>query len=122
MNEAQAVYSWLSGFSVPAYAATSVPSDAEYPYLTYSLPVGSWGRGEAAMTVDLWFYGDSEARPNAKAREIGAALGMGGVQLHVDGGTLWLKRGSPFSVPYGQEDTRVKARRINISVEYDTVS
>ena len=119
-NEAQAVYTWLSGFQIPAYASTSVPSDAAYPYLTYELPVGEWQGGELALTVDLWYYGDSESVPNAKAREIRAALGLGGVKLDVDGGQLWLKRGSPFSQPWKQDDDKVKSRRVNVSIEYLT--
>ncbi len=121
MNEAQAVYSFLSGFGVPAYAASSVPSETEYPYLAYQLAVGGWNKGEVTVPVDLYYRGDSEAAPNAKAREIRAALGDGGAVVPIDGGALWLKRGDPFVSSFGDEgDDKVKGRRINIDVEFLT--
>jgi len=121
MTDAAAIQAFLAGFSIPAMASTAVPADQPYPYLTYDLPTGEWAGGELTITVDLYYYGDSEAVPNAKAREIRTALGMGGVQLATDHGTLWLKRGSPFSQPWPTERDKVKARRINIDVEYQTV-
>ena len=42
-TKAATVHSFLAGFGIPAYAATSVPDDAEFPYLTYYLVDGAWG-------------------------------------------------------------------------------
>lgn len=120
MTPEAAMQRFWEGFGMPAYAASSVPHDAEYPYLTYDMPVCYWGQGEAAQTVNLWFRTDSEAAPNAKAREIGGAIGPGGVQLRCDGGTVWLKRGSPFAQAVADEDDpKVKRRYLNVSLEYN---
>ena len=77
-------------------------------------------RGEVNMPVNVWYRTDSEAEPNAKVREIGKALGMGGVTLPCDGGMLWLKKGSPWAqaMTVEGEDEKVKRRYVNINIEF----
>ena len=97
MTPEAAVYTFLSSFGIPAYAASSVPDQATFPYLTYDLVLGEWGQPEVNMPVNVWYRTDSEALPNAKVREISQAIGMGGVTLPCDGGMLWVKKGSPWA-------------------------
>lgn len=120
MTPEAAIYSWLSGFAIPAYAAASVPDEAEFPYITYDLVMGEWMRGEVNMPVNVWYRTDSEALPNAKVREISRAIGLGGVTLRCDGGMLWLKKGSPWAqaMTIEGEDEKVKRRYVNINIEY----
>ena len=118
-----AIYKFLSGFGIPAYAASSVPDQAEFPYLTYELVLGVWMREEVNMPVNVWYRGESEATPNAKVREISEAIGLGGVTLPCDGGMLWLKKGSPWAqaMTVEGEDEKVKRRYVNINIEYLTI-
>lgn len=124
MTPEAAVYNFMSGFGIPAYAATATPSDAEFPYITYDLVVGEWGGSEVNMPVNVWYRTDSEAEPNAKVREIGKTLGIGGVTAQCDGGMLWFKKGSPWAqaVRVEGEDEKVKRRYVNINIEYLTTS
>lgn len=119
MTSEAAVYAFLSGFAIPAYASSSVPDQAAFPYLTYDLVLGEWNQGEVNMTVNVWYRTESEAVPNAKVREIGSAIGRSGVTVPCDGGLLWLKKGSPWAqaVVVDGEDEKVKRRLLNISVE-----
>lgn len=119
MTQEAAIYQFLSGFSIPAYASASVPDQAQFPYLTYDLVLGEWEQGEVNMQVNVWYRTESEATPNAKVREIGAAIGRGGVTVPCDGGFLWLKKGSPWAqaVTIDGEDEKVKRRLLNISIE-----
>ena len=121
MTKAAVLYEFFKSFGMTAYAATSVPEDVVFPYLTYELVVDSWEGGEVAVTVNLWFYTSSEAIPNAKAQQIADAIGMGGKVLPCDGGYIWIKRGSPWcqSLP---DDTAadIKRRYLNVTVEYLT--
>ena len=119
MTPEAAIYQFLSGFGIPAYASSSVPAQAEFPYLTYDLVTGVWDEGEVNMTVNVWYRGESEAAPNAKVHEIGQAIGHGGVQLPCYGGTLWVKKGSPWaqSLAIEGEDDMVKRRLLNMSIE-----
>ena len=124
MTPEAAIYQWMGGFGIPAYASTSAPSEGDdewrgFPYLTYDLSVGWWDGGEVNVPVHLWYRTDSEAEPNAKVREIGDALGIGGATLPCDGGMLWLKKGSPWAQAVRVEgDDKVKHRYINIDIEY----
>ena len=123
MTPEAAIYTFLSGFSIPAYASSSVPDQAEFPYITYDLVVGECGEPEVNMPVNVWYRTESEAEPNAKVREISRAIGMGGVTLPCDGGMLWLKKGSPWAqaMTIEGEDEKVKRRYVNINIEFLTI-
>ena len=124
MTPEAAIYSFLSGFGIPAYAASSVPDDQPFPYITYELVISDgFGSGEVMMTANVWYRTDSEALPNAKVREIHKAIGRGGVTLPCDGGMLWLKRGTPWAqaVSMSGTDEKVKRRYLNIDIEYLTI-
>lgn len=117
MTRAAALQAWFEQF-LPAYTDASVPDDAVFPWLTYELVSGAWGE-EDGITVNLWYYTQSEAVPNAKAQEIANAIGMGGVFVHYDGGAMWIKRGSPWCQSVKDDsDPNIKRRYINITVEY----
>ena len=120
MTPEAALQSFMGGFGIPAYASTATPSDSEFPYITYDLVLGEWMQGEVNVPVNVWYRTDSEAEPNAKVRQIGEALGHGGLTIPCDGGLLWLKKGSPWAqaVRVEGEDDKVKRRYVNINVEY----
>lgn len=122
MTPEAAIYQFLASFGIPAYAATSVPDQATFPYISYELVVGEWLADEINMPVSVWYRTESEALPNAKVREIGERIGMGGVLLHCDGGVLWVKKGSPWAqaVTVEGEDEKVKRRYVNINIEFMT--
>lgn len=122
MTPEAAVYKFLAGFGIPAYASSSTPDQAEFPYITYDLVLGSWGRTEVNVPVNVWYRTDSEAVPNAKVREISEAIGLGGVTVPCDDGMLWIKKGSPWaqSVTIDGEDEKVKRRYVNINIEFLT--
>ncbi len=120
-TKAAAFHAWAAGFGIPAYAATSVPSEAQFPYLTYVTASGDFWGGETAIEVDLWYRGDTEAPANAKAEQIAASLGNGGTIIPCDGGAMWLKQGSPFCQSMGDSaDAKIKRRYINVTAEYIT--
>ncbi len=120
MTKDKALHAWFGQF-LPAYPASSVPGDAVFPWLTYDLILGAWDSGEASITVNLWYYTESEATPNAKAQEIADAIGMGGVFVSCDEGAIWLKRGTPWCQAI-KDDTEpnIKRRYLNITAEFIT--
>ena len=114
-----ALQSFFSSFGIVAYPTSALPSDAKFPFLTYEASIGDFDSGDINISANLWFYTESEATPNAKAREIFDRLGRGGVLLPCDGGGLWIKRGTPFSQSLRDEsDTTIKRRLINFDVEF----
>ena len=118
MTKDKALHTWLSQF-LSAYPASNVPDDAGFPRLTYDFVNGAWDSGEIGLPVNIWYYTEGEAVPNAKAQEIADAIGMGGVFVPYDGGAMWVKRGSPWCQNIADEsDKNIKRRYINITVEY----
>ena len=122
MTPEAAIYGFMSGFGIPAYAAASVPDDTEFPYLTYELATGDFIDGEVSIAVNLWYRGDSEAEPNAKAREIAERITSGGRIIAFTDGAVWIKKGSPFCQSMGDAaDDTIKRRYINLNLEYITL-
>ncbi|MCM1227559.1 MAG: hypothetical protein NC320_09080 [Clostridium sp.] len=121
LTKAAALHQFFSGFGIPAYVTSNVPDNAVFPYLTYEFITSSFDEGEAGLTVNLWYYTDSEKIPNAKAQEISDRIGRGGVTIPCGGGMIWLKRGSPFCQGLKDDtDAAIKRRYMNITAEYIT--
>ena len=121
MTPEAAIFSLLGELGIPAYAAASVPDDAEYPYATVEMAIGAFGDGEVPLPVSLWYYGDSESEPNAGARALATIVGLGGRVIPCDGGAVWVKRGGPFSQSMGDStDDKIKRRYVNLTAEWIT--
>ncbi len=121
MTKEAALQQFFGGFGMAAYPSTSVPNDAIFPYLTYEVITSAFEEGEVSLTVNLWYYTAQEGPPNAKARELAAAIGRGGRLLRCDGGGIWLKRGSPWCQSLADEASRnIKRRQLNMTAEYLT--
>lgn len=122
MTKGAALQQFFERF-MTAYAASSVPDDAVFPYLTYEYVTDTWDGGEVGLTVNLWFYTESEAIPNAKAMQISEAIGTGGINLKCDGGFVWLKRGSPWAQSLSDDTAPgIKRRYLNVTAEYMTLN
>ena len=122
MTKAAAIYQFWSGFGLTAYEENTVPTDADFPYVTYQLVTDSFDR-EVAATASLWYRGESWTAINAKTEEIARFIGGGGCLLDCDGGFIWLKRGTPFAQNMGDEsDDLIKRKYINVTVEYMTAN
>ena len=121
MTKEAALQAFFEQF-LPSYAASAVPDDVTFPYLTYELITGAWEEGEVGLTVNLWYYTTSEATPNSKVREISKTIGLGGVQAPCDGGSIWFTRGSPFAQSLTDDtDLLIKRRYLNITANYNTL-
>ena len=119
MTKSAALYSFFSSFGVQAYQDTSVPADAEMPYLTYQNVQDNWG-APVALTVNLWWRTESEKLLNDKVDEISAALPR---YVPCDGGAILFSRGSPFSQALiDDKDPTIKRRYMNVIAEYLTLN
>lgn len=124
MTKAQAYYSFMSSFGIPAYEQSAVPQGGSapvFPYLTYSLYIDSFGT-DSPVEVNLWYRDKSgySSLPDLTrmVEKISAEIGRGGKMIPCDGGALWLRRGSPFAQLLGDgEDELIKRAYINITAE-----
>lgn len=119
MNKHKALNAWLSDFA-PAYAAGSVPEDAELPYITYEAAWGMFG-DKAAIPVTIWCGTASEAKANEIAATIENAVGMGGDVVKCDEGSLWVTPGIPFIRSSANLGPGMKARYVNLEIETLTI-
>ena len=111
---AQALYSFLSGFGIPAYAENTIPKEAVLPYLTYPLKEPEWNTSTTFWIQVYYRHQTSNLDSLTKADEIVRSI-SDGVRIPVDGGWLVLWPETPLvqSMP---PDGDVRAAYINLSL------
>jgi hypothetical protein len=120
MTKSGALYTFWAGFGIPAFEENSVPEGAEFPYITYESGLDGFG-GEMLLSGSVWYRSTSWVDANAKAEEIGGALGYGGMRIPCTGGRLWIRRGSPSARASGDpDDDLIRRMIINIEVMFLT--
>lgn len=124
MDKFQAIHNFWSSFGLPAYDENTVPSgkdQPQYPYITYDATVSDFG-DQIAMNGSLWYYGSSWSQITTKMSEISATIGLGGKLYPVDGGALWIKRGSPFAQRVPDDDDMIRRILMGIVAEFITAN
>ena len=120
MTKAAAIYQFWSSFGLTAYEENTVPTDSDFPYITYQLVIDSFDR-EIPLTASLWYRSESWTDINAKTEEISQKISRGGKIIPCDDGAIWLKRGQPFAQSMGDEsDDLIKRKYLNITAEFMT--
>ena len=117
MEKEQALHSFWSGFTIPAYDENTVKETAALPYITYNVVTDSLG-SNVAMSASLWYRSTSWTDITAKSNEIAASIGRDGRRIPYNGGVLWIKRGVPFAQRMSDEDDTIRRIYINIEAEY----
>ena len=118
MTKAAAIYQFWNSFGLTAYEENTVPTDADFPYITYQLVTDSFDR-EIPLVASIWYRSESWTAINAKTEEISQKISRGGKIIACDGGAIWLKRGQPFAQSMGDEsDNLIKRKYLNITAEF----
>lgn len=123
MDKYQALHSFWSSFSLPAYDQYSVPDGAKLPYLTYEAATGSIG-DVVNLTASLWYRDTGWAAVSQKAQEIADYIeSMYPMTLPLDTGRLFLTRGTPWSQRMNDpDDDGIRRVRLNVQAEFLTQS
>lgn len=120
MTKAAAIYQFWNSFGLTAYEENTVPTDADFPYITYQLVTDSFDY-EIPLTASIWYRSESWTAINAKTEEVSQKISRGGKFVPCDGGAIWLKRGQPFAQSMGDEsDNLIKRKYLNITAEFMT--
>lgn len=121
MLKEEALFNFWSSFGLPAYEENAIFSEKdspEFPYITYEVQTSDFGN-EVSLTASLWYRSTSWLPAIHKKDEISSFIGMGGVTTPIDGGCVWIKRGSPFAQQLGDSsDDMIKRIVLNIAVEF----
>ena len=118
MDKWQAIYTFWSSFGIPAYDSTSVPKDAQYPYITYEPSVAGF-ENVISLPGKIWYRSTSLVGISQKVEEIAKAISPY-TRIPVDGGYLFISPGVPFAQPAPSEDDNIKGKYINIQAEFFT--
>ena len=125
MNKAQAIQSFWSSFGIPAYDQSTIPNAdspdhrPEPPYITYEVIEDSLNT-PVALSGSIWYRSTSWKDITLKAQEIAADIGYGHKIIKIDGGYLYITKGSPFAQRMSDEDDSIRRIYINLMVEFLT--
>lgn len=114
IKTAQALYTFFSGFNIPAYAENTVPDDAQLPYITFPQREPEWNQKTTFYAIVYDRSKDSNLSVLSKADEIAAAV-ADGARLPIDGGVVVLWPETPL-IQTMTTDTDVRAAYINLSM------
>lgn len=121
-DKAQALYQFWSSFGLSTYDESSVPTGSnapKFPYITYSVVTDNLGNN-VGLTGSLWYRSSSWAAISQKAEEIAKRL-ENLSPIKIEGGYMWLKRGSPFAQRMSDpNDDMIRRIYINITAEFLT--
>lgn len=120
MDKSQAIHTFWSQFELPAYDENTVPDDAEMPYITYDVGVGSLG-DFINLNGSLWYKSTSWREISQKADEIEKAVKENGYYiLDVENrGHLYITGGIPFYQRMSEPaDDMIRRIYINLNVEF----
>lgn len=111
---AKALNAFYSGFGIAAYPENSVPSDAELPYITYTVIEPEW-RNASIHQARVWYRSESYTAINAKVDEILAAVGEL-VMLKTAGGYVALRPGNPKAQYQPMDEPEIKVAYLNFQI------
>lgn len=87
---ARMLQAFWAGFGLDAYPEENVPSDVQFPYITYSIVMPDF-YANALHQARVWYRTTSYGAILAKVDEIKRAIGPEGVRLQSDDGLLVLR-------------------------------
>lgn len=118
MDKWQAIHSFWSDFELPAYDQSSVPFDAQLPYITYNAAVGDF-ENAIPLTASIWYRSPRWAEISQKEQEIARKIGRYKI-LKLDDGYLYIVKGNPFAQRMTDEDDGIKRVYIILQAEFLT--
>lgn len=123
MDKAQAIHDFWSSFGLPAYDSATVPTgDAAplFPYITYDVKMDSMDSA-LPMSASIWYRSTSWEQITHKTEDIAQLIPGSGYYIRpIDGGYMWVTRGSPFAQRMSDPDDMIRRMYINIMVEFLT--
>ena len=121
MDSWQAQDAFWNSFGIPAFEESTVPEDAELPYITYSAEYGFF-EIETQLTASIWYKGMSWRDISKKATEIrDRIVSLQGSAIKVDGGYMRLYITTvPFAQRMADEDATVRRIVVTIGAEFMT--
>ena len=122
-DKEQAIHQFWNSFTWTARDENTVPDNAMTlyggHYITYNVSTASLDE-PVPLSASLWCKDTSWTEITAKAHEIADTLGRGGMLIKVQGGYVWIVRGTPFAQRMADDDDTIRRIYLNIMVEFLT--
>lgn len=100
MKKWEAVYSFFSGFNIPAYEENSAPTGEDkpsYPYIVYEMTQGGFDSStDVALSFTIVDKNESFVPSYQIADEIAATIGNGKI-IEIDNGYIKIAQGTPWA-------------------------
>lgn len=112
-NLSKTLYSYFNGFGASAFLENTVPVGTPFPYITYTLSYQDEYE-DNLVQARLWTKSSSMIQVADLTDKIETNIGNGITIKGADGGTIWLKKGSPFAQFITDDDITLKIVYINI--------
>lgn len=121
MDKAQAIQHFWEQFNLPAYDENTVDDSAVMPYITYGVSTGSI-EDVINLSASVWYRSSSWTAITKKVDEIAKAIAeMNPPSIKIDGGRLYLVKGSPFAQRMDDpSDDSVRRIYLNLQAEFLT--
>ena len=113
-NLTKTLYSYFNSFGVSAYLDNSAPTGATFPYITYTLNYED-GYIDNLIQVRIWTKSTSLVQLTTLVDKIGDNVNNGITINGADGGTIWIKKGSPFAQFIPEEDLTLKVAYLTLT-------
>lgn len=112
-----ALYRFFSSFDIDCYAEDTInKTGATPPYISVQLVVPDWTE-TVGFYARLWYRADDMEGINAKADEIGAAIGAGASVPIEGGGTVWIYKDGTFAQHMTAADPTMKCIYLRMKIQ-----
>ena len=112
-DTAKALKQFVGGFSLPAYALNTVPSNVDLPYLVYPIVEPEWDQ-TAPFYIQGYFRTTNYSTVLEKADEIASEIGTG-IKIDMDHGYLVIYPDTPLIQTLVDGD--VRSFYLNLSIK-----
>ena len=113
-NLSKTLYNYFNSFGVPAYLEYNIPVGATFPYISYTLSYED-GYIDNLIQARIWTKSSGLTQLATLADKIGDNIGNGITVNGADGGTVWIKKGSPFVQFVPDDDTTLKVAYLTLT-------
>lgn len=125
MIKEQAIHQFWSSFGLKAYDEQTVPTGDDapaFPYITYEVITDSINH-PVLLTASLWYRATDWVAITEKKDEISEAISYGHKIIKIDGGYMYLTRGTPFAQRMSDEnDDMIRRVYLQVNCEFLTAN
>lgn len=117
MDKAQCLNAFWSEFGLIAYDETSVPDNAELPYITYETAISDFDR-PIPLSASVWYRSSSWTGVTAMADRIIKTIGKHTRRRYTDGGIIITLQSPEYIRLSDSADDMIRRIVINVTVEF----